>query len=69
MSNETIRWHMADSVKPDDAETVLINLLCDEDEPVWLGWWDSTENQWRDVLGTFVRGGVAYWAQMPRGLV
>jgi hypothetical protein len=67
MSNETIRWLMSDSVKPDDSETVLINLSDDEDEPVWLGWWDSSENKWRDVLGTFIRGGVAYWAPMPRG--
>ena len=69
MSAETIRWLMADSVKPDDSETVLINLSDDEDEPVWLGWWDSSENQWRDVLGTLIRGGVAYWAPMPRGPV
>jgi hypothetical protein len=59
---------MADSVKPDDSETVLIALTNpDEDEPVWSGYWDSTENAWRDVLGTFIRGGVSYWAPMPQG--
>jgi hypothetical protein len=67
MNTETIRWIMADSVKPDDAETVLVNLTDDQEEPVWLGYWDSAENQWRDVLGTFIRGGVSYWAPMPRG--
>jgi hypothetical protein len=69
MNTETIRWLMADSVKPDDAETVLVNLTDDQEEPVWLGYWDSAKNQWRDVLGTFIRGGVSYWAQLPRGPV
>ena len=64
---ETIRWIMAESVKPDDTETVLLNLFDQEQVPVWLGYWDSSENQWRDVLGTFIHGGVAYWAPMPRG--
>lgn len=64
---ETIRWLMAESVKPDDTETVLLNLFDQEQVPVWLGYWDSSENQWRDVLGTFIHGGVAYWAPMPRG--
>ena len=67
MKTETLRWIMADSVKPDDAETVLVNLFDLEQEPVWLGYLDSSENQWRDVLGTFIHGGVAYWAPMPRG--
>lgn len=67
MGTETIRWLMADSVKPDDAETVLMALTKPDDEPVWVGWYDSSVNEWRCASSANVVSGVSYWAPMPRG--
>ncbi|CAB4126092.1 hypothetical protein UFOVP73_17 [uncultured Caudovirales phage] len=64
---ETIFWLMADSVKPDDSESVLIALANPDDEPVWVGWYDSSTNEWRCASSANVVGGVSYWAPMPRG--
>jgi hypothetical protein len=69
MSNETIRWLMADSVKPDDSETVLIALAEPDTEPVWVGWYDSSADEWRCASSANVVSDVSYWAPMPRGPV
>jgi hypothetical protein len=70
MSTETIRWLMADSVKPDDAESVLIALSEPDGDPTWVGWYDSAEDGWRCASsGVLLRTAVSYWAPMPRGPV
>ena len=70
MNSETIRWIMADSVKPDDAETVLLAFTDPESEPTWVGWYDSAEDGWRCASsGVLLRTTVSYWAPMPRGPV
>jgi hypothetical protein len=70
MSAETIRWLMADSVKPDDAESVLIAFAEPDGDPTWVGWFDSAEDGWRCASsGVLLRTAVSYWAPMPRGPV
>ena len=69
MSNETIRWLMADSVKPDDSETVLIAFAEPDGDPTWVGWYDSAEDGWRCAVSALTIEGVAAWAPMPRGPV
>ena len=66
--NETLRWLMADSVKPDDSESVLIAIANPDDEPVWVGWYDSSANEWRCASsGSLLRSPVIHWAQLPGG--
>lgn len=66
--NETIRWLNASLVKPDDAETVLVASSVEACEPVWLGWYDSTEDNWRCASsGALLRSPVIHWAQLPGG--
>ncbi len=68
MNNETIRWLMADSVKPDDSETVLLALAEPDSDPTWVGWYDSAEDGWRCASsGVLLRTAVSHWAEMPRG--
>jgi hypothetical protein len=66
MNSETIRWHMADSVKPDDTETVLVALTKPDGDPVRAAWYDSAN--WRCAISNVLLcKAVSYWAPMPRG--
>jgi hypothetical protein len=68
MNNETIRWLMADSVKPDDAETVLVNLTEPDGDPVCAAWYDTANSEWRCAISNvLLRQSVSYWTPMPRG--
>lgn len=70
MNNETIRWLMADSVKPDDAETVLVALTEPNSDPVCAAWYDTANSEWRCAISNVLLGqAVSYWAPMPRGPV
>jgi hypothetical protein len=69
MTSETLVWFDAHLFKPDDAETVV--MFCPDAEPqVWIGWYDSAENDWRcATTGSSLAGGpdVTHWARMPWG--
>jgi hypothetical protein len=69
MNTETIRWIMANSVKPDDSETVLIALAEPDGDPTWVAWYCSESDEWRCAASSFTIDGVAAWAPMPRGPV
>jgi len=70
MNNETIRWLMSDSVKPDDAETVLVALTEPDGDPVCSAWYDTANSEWRCAISNALLGqAVSYWTPMPRGPV
>ena len=65
MTTETITWHAADLVLPDDGTTVLMAIRGDS-EPVWLGWHDG--HTWVDAsTGGAIDDPVTHWAHMPGG--
>lgn len=66
MHEELIRWIPA-STAPDDSITVLVLLPPAADEPSWLGWFDSSKNEWREVNGSILRHRPTHWADMPQG--
>lgn len=60
---ETLEWReVADGNFP-DADLTVIGRLRDNEEPVWLVYWDDEE--WRDIDGQVVD--VVRWCDMPRG--
>lgn len=65
---EQITWHAARVDMPDDGMTVLIYMpdMADGGDPVWLGYWDSSEECWRNAEG-FPLPMVTWWADMPAG--
>jgi hypothetical protein len=58
---DEIVWHPATD-KPDTDITVLIATK-DADEPIWLGYWASEDNEWRTIEGSAVT--VTHWAHLP----
>lgn len=65
MTTETITWHAAKLVLPDDGTTVLMAIRGDS-EPVWLGWHDG--HAWVDAsTGGAIDDQVTHWAHMPGG--
>ena len=67
MSSETLVWFDAHLFKPDDSETVLITMVEPDDEPVWVGWYDSEADEWRCASSANVVSAVSHWAKMPAG--
>lgn len=65
---EQITWKAARVEMPDDGETVLIYNAADEDEPVWLGWWDGATETWLTAEG-YPLSMVTWWADVPAGPV
>lgn len=63
---EQITWTASRVRMPDDGITVLMYCCEDEDEPVWLGWWDSATETWLSTEGYPV-GMVTWWAHVPAG--
>lgn len=64
-ASETLTWvsvSTRDSL-PDSDTTVM--TFGPQHEPVWLGWYDSAHEQWRDVGAEVIE--VTYWAEMPEG--
>jgi hypothetical protein len=47
---------------PDDNLTVMIHHA-EEDEPVWMGYYDGDDGTWRTVDGA--RTAVTHWADLP----
>lgn len=66
--NETLRWLESRLVKPDDAQSVLVAMPNSESEPVWVGWYDSSTNEWRCASSAnVIRETVSHWTPMPQG--
>lgn len=64
--SEQITWKASRVEMPDDGTTVLIYAPEDEEEPVWLGWWDGAADTWMTAEG-FPIGMVTWWADVPAG--
>ena len=65
LESELIYWLDASKEKPDAGMTVLVQLL-DSNDPVWVGFWDDEDNQWKDINNVGLQG-VTRWAEMPKG--
>ena len=63
---EQITWKAARVEMPDDSITVLIYHPDDEDDPVWMGWYDSATDTWLSQEGAPL-GMVTWWAHKPAG--
>lgn len=50
---------------PDTNRTVLIYTPEDEDDPVWMGWWDADEECFLDSSSAMNAGMVTWWAEKP----
>jgi len=57
-----VRWHSVAEQMPDDDLTVMIHHA-DEDEPVWMGYYDGENKTWRSVDAA--RCLVSHWADLP----
>lgn len=60
VQTSAIRWVRVPAELPDAEMTVLI-ATPDEDEPVWLGYFDGRD--WRTVEGRLVRA--THWSTLP----
>jgi len=60
--NALTSWISVADEQPDDGQTVLI-YCPDADEPVWMGYFDSEVDAWRDVDATRCRP--SHWAPLP----
>ena len=65
LESELIYWLDAKKEKPDAAMTVLVQSS-DSGDPVWVGFWDDDDNQWKDINNVRLEG-VTRWAELPRG--
>jgi hypothetical protein len=63
--SELIYWIDADKQKPDAALTVLVSSP-ESSDPVWMGYWDDDDNEWKDINNVRLEG-VTRWAELPRG--
>jgi hypothetical protein len=57
-------WISTEIGKPDSDTTVLV-CSPGADEPVWLGYWDSENDCWREVDGLRYETKVTHWMQLP----
>jgi len=62
--SEIIEWRSVEHELPDSDMVVLVNCP-QEDEPVWLGWYDAAENRWVSVNADEIK--VTWWADVPIG--
>lgn len=62
---ETIEWR-ACRVELPDADTTVHVFMPGDDEPVWLGYFDDEDGEWKSVDG-FTIGMVTWWAPMLAG--
>jgi hypothetical protein len=65
LESELIYWLDANKEKPDAAMTVLVRSS-DSGDPVWMGFWDDDDGEWRDINNVRLEG-VTRWAELPRG--
>lgn len=64
-NTEMIEWHLVEDSLPDDDMTVLI-ACPDESDPVWIGAYNTDEDEWVTAEGVPVV--VSAWADMPKGI-
>lgn len=50
---------------PDTDRTVLIYTPEDEEDPVWMGWWDAEEECFIESSSGAALGMVTWWAEKP----
>jgi hypothetical protein len=70
LARESIKAHAArvniqwiSSIKKPDTDITVLIATADHDEPVWLGYWASADNEWRTIEGAAVV--VTHWADLP----
>jgi hypothetical protein len=62
---ETIKWIEISKQLPDDEMVVLIHTP-QQNEPVWLGYYD--QGRWYYPVGDFIKiSSVTHWAEVPAG--
>ena len=65
--SEVIDWHAVQSELPDSDITVLIYQAEALGDPVWLGYWDDSEERWFYASSDPAGGMVTWWAHLPTG--
>jgi hypothetical protein len=65
LESELIYWLDAKKEKPDADMTVLVQSS-DSSDPVWVGYWDDDDNDWKCINNVRLEG-VTRWAELPRG--
>lgn len=60
-----ITWIDTSVELPDDSSTVLIALES-SDEPTWIGYYDSAEDDWFNPDGMRFKSAVSHWAELPQ---
>jgi hypothetical protein len=65
LESELIYWLDANKEKPDADMTVLVQSS-DSSDPVWMGFWDDDDGEWKDINNVRLEG-VTRWAELPRG--
>lgn len=60
-----ITWIATDVELPDDSITVLVALES-SDEPTWIGYYDSAEDDWFNCDGMRFKAAVSHWAELPQ---
>lgn len=63
--SELIYWVDAHKHKPDASMTVLVSSP-ESSDPVWIGYWDDDDGEWKDINNVRLEG-VTRWAELPRG--
>ncbi len=58
-----VEWKSVAVEMPDTDTTVLVHSTT-ANEPVWLGFWDSEHQCWREVSAEIVEN-VTHWAHLP----
>lgn len=62
---EVLQWRRCAEELPDSDTTVMV-FAPDNDEPVWLGWYDADTEEWREI-GAGALPSVTHWTDIPRG--
>ncbi|MBK7092385.1 MAG: hypothetical protein IPH59_11810 [bacterium] len=62
----TITWISTSVELPDDSLVVLVALESG-DEPTWIGYYDSAEDDWFNSDAMRFKSAVSHWAEMPVG--
>lgn len=64
---ETITWIDADDRLPLAGEKTVLLFVPGHTEPVWPGFYDDEEGEWRFCNGAGLDHPVIAWAEMPVG--
>lgn len=60
-----VAWIATRVRKPDTDRAVMIYTPDDEDDPVWMGWWDAEHGCWHDSSSGGWIDMVTWWAEKP----